>query len=269
MFKMPYHITEIIFSLGLNIITALSFLIIGIWVARWARKRLRNSKFGGHYLDATLRPVLAGFIFYLIISFTLFAALTRLGIPSTSLLAVFGAAGLAIGLGLKDTLSNIASGVMLLILRPLQVGEFVTTPSFSGTVIEIGLFATQIKDPEGLTVYVPNAEVWSQRVTNFGRHKVRKFICEIGVGYATDLAKTQKLLCKAMSAQKIVLETPNPPEVFVMNFADSAITLSCRCWLPADNWLADSSDIRIVLKTALDKAGVDIPYPQIVVHKEN
>ena len=114
---------------------------------------------------------------------SIYAFLTKLGIPATSLLAVFGAMGLAVGLALKDTLSNIASGVMLLFLRPLQVGDFVYTDGYSCIVEENGLFATTLKNIEGIYIYVPNSEVWSNRLQNYTRHSEREFRETIGVGY--------------------------------------------------------------------------------------
>jgi len=201
-------------NFAMNIAAALVILFIGLLIARWMRRRLRSSKVGTAHIDATLRPVIATSVFYVIIAMTIYAFLTKLGVPATSLLAVFGAAGLAIGLALKDTLSNIAAGVMLLVLRPLQVGEFVDTSAYAGTVQEIGLFATTLKNLEGLYIYVPNSEVWRNRLQNFARHSE---------------------------------------------------PISCRCWLPADNWLYRASNLRIAIKTALDKEGIEIPFPQRVV----
>lgn len=254
-----------LFSLALNTAAALSIFIVGMIIARWVRRRLKRSKFISAHLDSTLRPVLASAAFYLIAAMTLYAVLREIGVDAASLLAVFGAAGLAIGLALKDTLSNIASGVMLIILRPLQVGEFIDTAGFSGTVQEIGIFSTALKNAEGLYLYVPNAAVWNARMTNFSRHSERKLNVDIGVGYDTDLQATKELMLKTMKANPNVQTLPSPPECHVMAFGDSAITLSCRCWLPADEWLANSSDIRIALKSALDKNGIDIPFPQRVV----
>lgn len=272
-FFAKYSISEDMFSsllaYGANLIGAVLILLIGLAIARWARRRLNRPGFGGKHIDPTLKPVFAGTVFYLIVGFALYAFLTRLGVPATSLLAVFGAAGLAIGLALKDTLANIAAGVMLLILRPLKIGEFVIAPGFSGTVVEIGLFVTTVKTLEGLYTYVPNSQVWGHHMTNLGRHNVRKLSCDIGVGYDTDLKKAQTLLLKTMTGKAVVLDKPTSPEVYVMEFADSAIILSCRCWLPAENWLGNTSDIRISLKAALDKAGIDIPFPQQVVTHVN
>jgi len=252
-------------NFGMNIAAAIVILIIGVMMARWIRKRLLNSKMTNNHVDATLRPVIAASLFYLILAITIYAFLTKLGVPSTSLLAVFGAAGLGIALALKDTLSNIAAGVMLLFLRPLKIGEFVDTANFAGTVQEIGLFATTLKNLEGLYIYVPNREVWRNRLQNFARHTERKFIETIGVGYNSDLKKTQDIVLNILNNVADVKQLPSPPECYVMNFGDSAITLSCRCWIPADNWLARTSDIRIAIKAAFDAEGIEIPFPQRVV----
>ena len=252
-------------NFAMNIAAALVILFIGLLIARWMRRRLRSSKVGTAHIDATLRPVIATSVFYVIIAMTIYAFLTKLGVPATSLLAVFGAAGLAIGLALKDTLSNIAAGVMLLVLRPLQVGEFVDTSAYAGTVQEIGLFATTLKNIEGLYIYVPNSEVWRNRLQNFARHSERRFMENIGVGYDSDLKKTQALILDVLRQAPDVQELPTPPECYVMSFGDSAISISCRCWLPADNWLYRASNLRIAIKAALDKEGIEIPFPQRVV----
>lgn len=252
-------------NFAMNIAAALVILFIGLIFARWMRKKLQSSKMGTGHIDATLRPVIATSVFYLILAVTVYAFLTKLGVPSTSLLAVFGAAGLGIALALKDTLSNIASGVMLLFLRPLRIGEFVETSSYAGTVQEIGIFATTLKNLEGLYIYVPNSEVWRNRLQNFARHTERKFMETIGVGYGSDLKKTQEIVLNILNNVSDVKQFPTPPECYVMNFGDSAITISCRCWIPADNWLQRTSDIRIAIKTAFDKEGIEIPFPQRVV----
>lgn len=252
-------------NFAMNVAAAIIILCIGMMIARWLRKRLLNSKMTSNHVDATLRPVIATSIFYIIIAITIYAFLTKLGVPSTSLLAIFGAAGLGIALALKDTLSNIAAGVMLLFLRPLKIGEFVDTTSYAGTVQEIGLFATTLKNLEGLYIYVPNSEVWRNRLQNFDRHTERKFMETIGVGYGSDLKKTQEIVLGILNNVADVKQLPTPPECYVMNFGDSAITLSCRCWIPADNWLARTSEIRIAIKSAFDKEGIEIPFPQRVV----
>ena len=259
----------LILSGTLTLIAAFIILIVGWTLAKIIARGVRNPKFGGHRIDATLRPVLASSVFYIIAAMTIYAFLTKLGVPSSSLLAVFGAAGLAIGLALKDTLSNIASGVMMLTLRPLQVGDFVDTPNAIGTVAEIGLFATTIKNLEGVYLYIPNSQVWHSRVTNFGRHTERKLIIDIGVSYEADLTQVRALLLKTMNDNPLALQLPTPPECYVMNFGDSAMTISSRCWMPAADWLKNASDMRVSLKQALDNAGVEIPFPQRVINTKS
>lgn len=248
-----------------NTLAALGIFLLGVFIARWLRKKIRGAAFGTDHVDVTLRPVMASAVFYVIIAITIYASLRRLGVEATGLLAVFGAAGLAIGLALKDTLGNIAAGFMLLILRPLNVGEFIDTPSASGTVQEVGLFSTTLKNIEGLFIFVPNGQIWSNRIQNFGRHTERKLVINIGVGYDTDLEKAKALLIETMSSQIATLELPEPPVVFVTEFADSAIILSARCWLPAADWMLNASNMRIAVKKSLDSAGIDIPFPQRVI----
>lgn len=257
-----------IIEISLNITAALFILIIGWVFAKIVRKRLRNPGFGPKNFDQTLRPVVASGVFYVIMGMSIYAFLTKLGVPATSLLAVFGAMGLAVGLALKDTLSNIASGVMLLFLRPLQVGDFVDTNSYSGSVQEIGLFATTLKNIEGIYIYVPNSEVWSNRLQNYTRHTERQFRETVGVGYDSDLKETQKILLKVLKSTPGVKKGALKPECYITGFGDSAIMISCRCWIPADKWMGRTSNIRVEIKEALDKSNIEMPFPQRVLHKK-
>jgi small conductance mechanosensitive channel len=254
-------------ALGTNIIAAIAILILGLWLARYARKKIRRSRFGGAHLDATLRPVLASILFYILLALTVYAALVRLGVPPTSLIAIFGAAGLAIGLALKDTLSNIASGIMLLSLRPIAVGEYIETTAAHGTVEEIGLFATTMKSPDGVYIYVPNSQIWANRIQNFGRHQSRKVIINIGIEYGSDLKLAKQELLNLLVTTPDVIHSPSPPEVYVTDFADYAVLLSCRCWLPADNWLERTSNLRMEIKSCLDNAAIKIATPQAFMRK--
>lgn len=262
-------------TLGGNIISAILIFLLGLFIGRRLSRRLKRSRFGGSHLDATLRPVFASVVFYVILAMTLYAVLIKLGVPATALVAVFGAAGLAIGLALRDTLSNIAAGVMLLILRPIKVGDFVDIGlSTVGSVEEIGLFTTTIRNVENIAVYLPNSLVWGNRVQNFGRHANRKAIVEIGVGYSTDLERTRELLLRTLAEldgavpfRDDATGAPTAPEVYIMGFGDSAINFSCRVWLPGDQWLLRMTRLRMAIKGALDEGGVEIPFPQRVVHQ--
>ena len=252
-------------NISLNLISAVFIFVLGMIIGRWVQKRIRHSKVGSH-LDATLKPVVASAFFYVIISMTIYAVLIKLGVPPSSLIAIFGAAGLAIGLSLKDTLSNIASGIFLLMLRPIKVGEFVDLPNTSGTISEIGLFATTLRTAEGLFQYVPNSKVWEGRIQNYARNTTRQFRLDIGVSYDTDLRHAQSVMLEALSgAAERITEAPTPPEVFVMSFGDSSVNFNCRVWLPSDKWFARASTLRIEIFEALGKANIEIPFPQRVV----
>lgn len=243
-----------------NLIAALSIFILGMFVGRWARRRVRNSAFGGRHLDATLKPVLASALFYAILSMTLYAVLIKVGVPPSSLIAAFATAGLAIALSLKDTLSNIAAGIMLLVLRPLAVGEYVCLGADAGTVSEVGLFATTLKTGEGLYIFIPNSKVWDTRIQNFGRHSLRKFTLDIGVGYDSDLRQAQAVILDTLNtAPGRIIDAATGPEAFVTAFGPHAVEISCRVWLPGDNWATRTSELRITIFDALQNSGVDIP----------
>jgi small conductance mechanosensitive channel len=258
--------------LGTPLVWAIFILVLGWLVAGFVRRTINRINLPGASEAATrtVRPVLAAVCSYIIILCSIYAALTKLGIPTGGLLAAFGGAALAIGLALQSTLSNIASGVMLLVLHPIRVGEYIETPVSNGTVLRIGLFSTTLKNIEGVTIYVPNSEIWKARIQNFARHETRRLFVDIGVGYDTDLPQAQTLLVAAMSENPHVDKNLLPPECFVTSFGESAINLSCRCWLPATEWAKNTSDIRIALKQALDQANIEMPLPQrVVTHKNN
>lgn len=253
-----------------NLIAGLAIFILGIFVGRWARKRIRNSEIGGRHLDATLKPVLASAIFYTIIAMTLYAVLIKVGVPPSSLIAAFATAGLAIALSLKDTLSNIAAGIMLLILRPLAVGEYVCLGGDAGSVTEVGLFATTLKTGEGLYIYIPNSKVWDTRIQNYGRHSIRKFTLDIGISYDSDLRSAQNIIQNTLAnAPGHIIDAPSGPEAFITTFGPHAITVSCRVWLTKEDWSEQTSNLRIGIFEALQTAGIKVPAlsPDLMVLK--
>jgi len=243
-----------------NLMAGLAIFILGIFVGRWARRRIRNSDLGGVHVDATLKPVFASAIFYAIIAMTLYAVLIKVGVPASSLIAAFATAGLAIALSLKDTLSNIAAGIMLLMLRPLAVGEYVCLGDDVGTVSEVGLFATTLKTSEGLFIYIPNSRVWDRRIQNYGRHSIRKFTLDIGVAYDSDLRRAQSVILDTLSAAPDrIIDASSQPEALISKFGERAIFISCRVWLPAGSWSARTSELRLAIFEALKADGIQIP----------
>lgn len=247
-----------------NILAGLLIFILGVFVGRWARRRIRNANLGAVHLDATLKPVFASAIFYTIIAMTIYAVLVKVGVPPSSLIAAFATAGLAIALSLKDTLSNIAAGIMLLVLRPLAVGEYVCLGGDSGTVYEVGLFATTLKTAEGLYVYIPNSNVWETRIKNYGRHSIRKFTLDIGIGFNSDLRRAQRVIIETLQdAPGRVIDATSDPEAFITTFGKRAIFVSCRVWLKNEDWSERTSDLRIAIFEALKAAGFEVPSSPI------
>lgn len=250
-------------------ITALLIFFIGWLISKWAKRLVRSglSRVDNDGIDATVKPLLVKLASASILIIAILIALSHVGVPITSLVAVLAAAGLAIGLALQGTLSNIAAGVMLLVLRPIRVNEFIETPNVSGKVLDLGLFTTSLKTADGLYVCMPNAQLWGNRIQNLDRFPVRRANIDIGVAYDSDLDKVTEIILKTVNEHPNVLSEPAIPEALVETFADSSINILIRFWLPKTNWRPDASAIRIAIKKAFDANNIEIPFPQRVIHK--
>lgn len=246
-------------------IGAFVLLVVGWWFAAYARRVILRLLDGGMGVDQTLRTVIASLVRYGILIIVLVAVLAQMGIQTTSILAALGAAGLAIGLALQGTLSNIAAGMMLLWLRPFRVGDYIDAGSAAGTVHELGLFATQLHTWDGIYQFVPNSELWNKKLINYSRLPTRLVDLGFSVARADDLDKGMEALQAAAAADKRVLGDP-APLTFVDQLGDSAVVLRLRVWsATADYW-----DVRRALtksgKAALEAAGLTMPFPQRDLH---
>jgi len=257
-------LTVILVNGGLNLLAAVLILVVGWTVARWLGRWLRQSLSHSHYIDPTLKPLLANFIRYAILIVTVVAVLGQFGVQTTSLIALIGAAGLAVGLALQGTLSNVASGVMLLFLRPFRVEDKIITGDVTGTVREIGLFRTVINTAEGVYVSVPNATLFSGTVTNLSRERVRRTNFTVQVDHNEDLARVREVLLAAFRADNRVLKTPEPA-VEVEKLEGIVNTLSVQLWLNNRDFGAQRSDMRILASRTLQKAKVLPPLPYAAV----
>ncbi|MEK9900436.1 MAG: mechanosensitive ion channel domain-containing protein, partial [Rhodospirillaceae bacterium] len=171
---------------GLNVIGALAIIVIGFIAAGWARRALERALSRSGHVDATIVRFFGSLLRYAIIAFVVIAALQRFGVEATSLVAVFGAAGLAIGLALQGTLSNAAAGVMLLMFRPFKIGDFIDAGGQSGTVKEVGLFTTEMATPDNVKIIVPNGAIWGQAIKNFSGNPTRRVDVVVGIAYGDD-----------------------------------------------------------------------------------
>ena len=202
---------------------------------------------------------------YLIIAVTVIAVLGRFGVETTSLIAVFGAAGLAIGLALQGTLSNVAAGVMLLLFRPFKIGDFVEVAGISGTVKGITLFVTEMATGDNVHIIVPNADVWGTAVKNYSFHPTRRIDLSIGVGYDDNLGKAKDAILAAITADERSHQDP-APVVEVAELADSSVNFVVRIWCNSGDYWALRWDLLRGIKEKLDQEGLSIPYPQTDVH---
>ncbi len=258
------ELLAIALSSSVNILAGLGTIIIGFWLSSKASSMVRKRMSTLQRVDKTLAPILASTIRYAGFILTLVVALGQFGVQTTSIIAVLGAAGLAIGLALQGTLSNVASGIMLLLLRPFSVGDWIETNSISGTVQEIGLFATQIDTFDNIYITVPNSSIWSATIVNNSRHQIRRMDLDIGIGYNSDLNKVEEALI-TLTKDKRILSDPEP-QFLVVDYADSAILVRLRLYAQYEDFFALNWDLKRRLKPLLDAHNIEIPFPQRVVH---
>ena len=258
-------VVAITIEYGVDIVGAIVLLIIGWTVAGWARRGIRHALERVPRMDETLKPFLAKLVWYVIMAFVLVAVLSQFGVQTTSVIAVLGAAGLAIGLALQGTLANVASGVMLLFLRPFNIGDYVDAGGIAGTVVEIGLFNTEIKTSKGLCLIVPNKIIWESPITNFSRNPTRRFDITVGISYGDDVNGATDLLMGLLTGDERILDDPEPLAV-VEELGNSAVIINLRAWTRAEDFWAAIWDLKKAIKVELEVAGYSIPFPQRDIH---
>lgn len=242
-------------------------LIIGLILAGRIARLVRSSLLRISRIDKTLVPVAASVMRYAIIIVTIVVMLGQFGVQTTSIIAILGAAGLAIGLALQGTLSNVAAGVMLLILRPFESGDWIETNGISGTVKEIGLFTTHIDTFDNIYISVPNSTIWSATIINHAKHANRRLDLNIGVSYDCNFDEVEAVMRSLMDDERIH-STPAP--VFhVVSYGDSAINVRMRLYANYGDLFQLGWDLNRRLKPAFDAHNIEIPFPQQVVHFAN
>ena len=248
---------------GLNFLAALITIIIGVWASRRASKVVRDWLTRSSRIDRTLAPILAALVRYAILTLTVVVTLGNFGVETTSIIAVLGAAGLAIGLALQGTLSNVAAGLMLLFLRPFKIGDWVEAAGVSGSVREIGLFTTIIDTFDNVYISVPNSAIWTSNIINHAKYGTRRLDLDIGVSYDSDLDEVESAMME-LAADARVLSAP-APRFLVVSYGDSAINVRLRAYAEYDDFFDLYWDMNRSLKGVLDARGIDIPFPQRVV----
>ena len=247
-----------------TLLLALIIIFIALMVGRLIRRVIDRAVDKVPSLDPSV-----GNIFYSIARtflwlFTVLIILDLFGFNTASLLTVLGAAGLAVGLAMKDSLSNIAAGLMLLLLRPYKVGDYIDCGTVSGTIKEMGLFTTTLSTADGIFIAAPNSAIFGNPVKNYSRNATRRVDISVGISYGDSLPEGLRVLQGLMEKNEQILKDP-PPQVLVAELADSSVNLTLRFWVESGNYWTVFWQIKSELKPALESAGLNIPFPQRVI----
>ena len=257
-------VTYWVTTYSVKIIAALLILFIGKWLARKITK-LITKLMEKNNVDITLVRFLDSIMYYSMMVMVVIAAAGQLGINTTSFLTIVGAAGLAIGLALKDSLSNFASGVMLVLFRPYRVHDYVDIGGVAGTVMSISLFTTELNTVDNKKVIVPNASITSNVITNVTANPTRRVDLVIGIGYGDDIKKAKEVIHSVLAEEKRLLAEP-APVVAVSELGDSSVNFVVRPWVKTSDYWNVYFALHENIKIAFDENGISIPFPQTDVH---
>lgn len=250
--------------LAMATIKALVIIVVGWSIAGMVSRAVRNRVNASPEIDNTLGNFAASVVRWIILLMVLIAVMSLYGIEATSLVAMMGAATLAIGLALQGTLSDLAAGFMLILFRPYKLGQYVDIGGTAGTVKDLNLFVTELVTPDNVQIIVPNGQAWGAIITNYSHHDTRRVDLVFGIDYGDDANKAMEIILAEAKADGRILEDPEP-WVRVTNLGDSSVDITARLWCNA----ADYWDIKFVLtqsvKEAFDREGISIPFPHTVM----
>lgn len=247
----------------INALKALAFLIVGWIVANALSGFVRRRVTQNANIDDTLGGFFASVVKWLILIVVLIAVLQVFGFEATSLVAVLGAATLAIGFALQGTFADLAAGVMLIVFRPYRIGQYVDIGGTAGTVKDLNLFVTELVTPDNVQIIMPNGKAWGAIITNFSAHATRRLDLNFGIDYDDDAEKAMEIIKKVAARDDRVHDDP-APWVRVMNLGDSSVDLGARLWCDGDDYWELKFDMTKQIKEAFDEGGVSIPYPHTV-----
>ncbi len=248
----------------LNLVAAIVIYVVGKWVAGILSNAIAKFMKKGKVDDA-LTGFTKNIVYAIILIFTVIAAIGKIGVQTTSFIALLGAAGLAVGMALQGTLSNFAAGVMLILFKPFKVGDFIEGGGSMGTVKEIQIFNTILASPDNRKIILPNSKVSGDTITNFSAIGERRIDLVFGVSYSDDLKQAKSILQKLVDSDSRILKDPEPV-IAVSELGDSCVSIVCRPWVkPADYW-GVYFDLTEKGKLALEEGGCSIPFPQRDIH---
>lgn len=263
--RLPAGWESRLMDFGLHLLAALAILLIGMWLARVLANSVLPRVMERAGLDVMLSAFLRNVAYVIAVILVIVTALTAIKVPMTSLVAVLGAAGLAIGLALKDSLSNIASGVMLVTLRPFRSGDVVTIAGQTGSVQQVRIFQTVLSGPDMQTFTIPNNLITASPIVNLTANPTRRIELVIGIGYRDDIETARRVALEIIKADERVLQEPEP-DVVVYALNVNSVDLGIRCFVNKADWFPTKVALTERIKIAFDAAGVSIPFPQRDTH---
>ena len=253
-------IIEFATTFGVRIVSAILIFLIGSQVAKWVRtivKKLMNKS----QVDMTISTFVSNLSYIAFLALVVIAALSRLGVATASFVAVIGAAGLAVGLALQGSLSNLASGVLIILFRPFKIGDFIAAAGILGSVQEISFFTTTLNTPDNNRVIVPNSKIYGDTITNFSANSTRRVEIVAGIGYEDDIDTARAVLKEIVVQDTRILDDPEPTYQ-VTELADSSVNFTIRVWVESANFWSVYCDLTEQIKKRFDATGISIPYPQ-------
>jgi len=254
-----------ILLLARNLVTAVLILVIGRILSKGAQRLIKKTSSGGLRVDETVTSVLRGIVRYGIFIVSVIMILNVFGVNTTSLLAVLGAAGVAIGLALKDTLGNIASGIIILLMGSYRKGEFIEFGSFMGTVKDINLFTTILETPDGIHISAPNSCIWGTPLRNYTRNGKRRMELSVGIAYSDSVDTAFQVMRDIIAAELRLLKEP-ASQVVLQSLEDSSVRITVRAWASLQDYWDIYWELNKTIKEKIEAAGLHIPLPQRDVH---
>ncbi|MEM9056557.1 MAG: mechanosensitive ion channel domain-containing protein [Pseudomonadota bacterium] len=249
---------------GFMLAKAIAIFVIGRWVAKIVANIIRGVMRKSN-MDPMLRKFLYNIIYTLLLAFVVIATISALGIQTASLIAVLGAAGLAIGLALQGSLANFAAGVLMIVFRPYKLGDLVNVAGTEGFVEEVDVFTTVLRLPDKTKIIIPNGLIMAEQIVNYTDVKARRMELVVGIAYDDDIDKARDAILAGIAESEYVLDEPTPT-VTVAELGDSSVNLAVRPWVDSQSYAPASHEITERIKKSLDAAGVTIPFPQRDVH---
>ncbi|WP_198305432.1 mechanosensitive ion channel family protein [Arcobacter vandammei] len=259
----PDNIVELAISYSISILVALLIFFIGKWFSKKLTQLLGKVLRKVDGIDETLVKFLENIVYYSLITVVIIAALNKLGVETTSFLAILGAAGLAIGLALKDSLGNFASGVMIVLFKPFKVGDSVTAGGVSGTITEVTIFNTVFLTADNQKIIVPNASITSGSITNVNANNTRRIDIVVGISYEDNIKQAKDVLTKIIGENPKVLKEQGVG-ISVADLAETSVKLGVNVWVNTGDYASTKAELLEDIKTKFDEVGITIPYPKNV-----